>query len=119
MDHTSVVMHLRLRHSTEATRIELFTRLLALLMLSLLALEARVIKPIGFKHNDLVVAFIVVIAAGPMSVLGMARHSAVRVLMTTTRMVRRDDRLLHVIAGAASASIDSDLLVRGLLEPLG
>ena len=119
MGHTSIVMHLRLWHSTEATRIELFTRLLALLMLSLLALEARVIEPIGFEHNDLVVAFIVVIATGPMSVLGMARHSAVRVLMTSTRMVRRDDRLLHVIAGAASASIDSDLLVRGLLEPLG
>ena len=39
--------------------------------------------------------------------------------MTSARMVRRDDRLLHVIAGAASASIDSDLLVWGLLEPLG
>ena len=88
MSHTGVVMHLRLRHSTEATRIELFTRLLALLMLSLLALEARVIKPIGFKHNDLVVAFIVVIAAGSMTVLGMACYSAVGFLMTSARVVR-------------------------------
>ena len=54
-----------------------------------------------------------------MPVLGMARHSAVRVLMTSTGMVRRDDRLLQVIISGTSASIDSDLLVRGLLEPLG
>ena len=53
-----------------------------------------------------------------MPVLGVTSHPAVGILVTTTRMIRRNDRLLHVIACATSAAIDSDLLMRGVLVSL-
>ena len=92
----------------------MLTGRLALLLLSLLTIKSRVIKAIGFKHNDLVVALVIIVntCAGTTSILSMASHSAIGISLTAARMIRRNIRLqVKVDTSSTSATIDSNLLV--------